>query len=212
MRPLPINWKLCVLFAAAWPRVIAASSSALEITIHVYDYARVEPPQMVEAEALAARVLGQAGIETRWRHCTMPTLGLAAELDCAEAGNGMTHLIVRILPERMSRKIASRSQQFGTSISTRAGVFSTDAYVFFERVVDLAGGGRSPWRALLGAAIAHEVGHLLLGDNSHHAVGIMRARWGREEIKQILMGVLTFTPRQAERMRADVGRRMNRMN
>ena len=52
------------------------------------------------------------------------------------------------------------------------------------------------------------MGHLLLGDNSHIPVGIMRANWRPVEIKQALMGVLTFTSRQAEQMRGDAQRRM----
>jgi hypothetical protein len=199
---------LCLLIAAAWPHGMGASTSAKEITIRVHNYSRVEPKEMAEAQAVAGRILSRAGVETQWQHCTMPPARPPSQTGCAGAADGVTNLIVRILPEHMSHKIAGRSRQLGTSISTREGVFPTDAYIFFDRVVNLSGDERTAWPTLLGAAMAHEVGHLLLGGDSHSAEGIMRAVWGREEIKQILMGLLTFTPRQAEQMRADVDRRL----
>jgi len=64
----------------------------------------------------------------------------------------------------------------------------------------------SEWRAslasLLGCVAAHEIGHLLLGSNSHAPLGIMRAHWQAKEIQQMSMGLLVFSPRQAAQMRA----------
>jgi len=37
---------------------------------------------------------------------------------------------------------------------------------------------------LLGFAVAHEVGHLLLGTNTHAAAGLMRAVWSRSDIQR----------------------------
>jgi hypothetical protein len=37
---------------------------------------------------------------------------------------------------------------------------------------------------LLGYAIAHEVGHLLLGTNAHDAAGLMRAIWSRAQLQR----------------------------
>jgi len=37
---------------------------------------------------------------------------------------------------------------------------------------------------LLGRAVAHEIGHLLMGTNQHSASGIMRARWSRCDLRR----------------------------
>jgi hypothetical protein len=47
------------------------------------------------------------------------------------------------------------------------------AYVFCDRVASMP--GTQVFRIQLGAVIAHEVGHLLLGEKSHSRTGIMRA-------------------------------------
>ncbi len=48
--------------------------------------------------------------------------------------------------------------------------------------------------------MAHELGHLLLGSNSHSGMGIMRAHWQSEELRRLSRGGLWFTNEQADRM------------
>jgi len=55
---------------------------------------------------------------------------------------------------------------------------------------------------ILGSVMAHELGHLLLGLNSHSVTGLMRARWGNDELRCLDMGTLVFLPEQGKRMRA----------
>jgi hypothetical protein len=55
--------------------------------------------------------------------------------------------------------------------------------------------------AILGLVIAHELGHLLLGTNSHAAQGIMRANWKRQDLSLAGKGMLGFTEDQAQKMR-----------
>ena len=62
---------------------------------------------------------------------------------------------------------------------------------------------------MMGCAIAHEVGHLLLGPSSHSAGGIMRGEWGPKELRLTLMGGLLFTSQQAKVIRAEARRRMS---
>jgi len=55
----------------------------------------------------------------------------------------------------------------------------------------------------LGCVIAHEVGHLLLGMNSHSGSGVMQARWDRRQMSQAMWSLLLFTPEQSKRIRAE---------
>ena len=57
---------------------------------------------------------------------------------------------------------------------------------------------------ILGSVMAHELGHLILGSNSHSPTGIMRARWEHGELRRLERGSLVFTDEQAERMRVKV--------
>jgi len=186
---------------------LISASTVPEITINLYDYAGIGTEDMARVERSAGGSLHEAGILIRWRICQIPGSKTAGDPTCAEDGTDATHLRVAILPERMARKIATSPKQYGIAATSGAGSSATHAYVFYDRVMDLAQNQMAPWSLLLGATVAHEVGHLLLGDNSHFSVGIMCARWGTQEVKQALMGALTFTPRQAEAIRGDVRRR-----
>jgi alcohol dehydrogenase class IV len=57
---------------------------------------------------------------------------------------------------------------------------------------------------ILTCVIAHEIGHHLLGPNSHSPTGIMMGIWSPEVLRAAGKGHLLFTPQQAELIRADV--------
>jgi hypothetical protein len=64
------------------------------------------------------------------------------------------------------------------------------------------------WQAgvstILGAAMAHEIGHLLLNSNTHGSDGIMIASFGHKQIVQASRGELQFTAEQAGGIRSQV--------
>jgi hypothetical protein len=69
--------------------------------------------------------------------------------------------------------------QLGYSlVNTQAGA-GTLATMFVDRVEWLASQAGADAATVLGFAIAHEIGHLLLGTNAHAASGLMRAVWSR---------------------------------
>jgi hypothetical protein len=210
MRPRQLL-KACLLLAAACALTYGQAPANLEMTIHVYDYAGVAPGVLAEAEAFAARVLHEAGLRTEWRNCGFSPSS-ASLTGCAGPTGGVTHLYIRLLPEAMAGKLAASARMLGMSLPTSRGALPEDAYVFADRVGVFAGQDGDPVPPLLGAAIAHEVGHLLLAGNAHTVNGIMSAQWGPKEKKDVLMGVLTFSRRQSERMRADVSQRMSGSN
>jgi hypothetical protein len=208
MRPRQLL-KTSLLFTVAWTYGQAAAN--LEMTIHVYDYAGIDPGELVEAEAFATRILHKAGLRTQWSNCRFSPAATALKR-CAAAAGGVTHLYIRLVPERMAGKLAPSTRILGMSLPTSPGTFPVDAYVFAERVGVFAEQDRGVVPPLLGAAITHEVGHLLLAGNAHTVTGIMSARWGPKEKKDALMGVLTFSRRESAQIRADVSRRMSGSN
>lgn len=64
MRPRQLL-KTCLLFAVAWNFAYGQAGANLEMTIHLYDYAGIDPGELGEAEAFAARILHKAGL---WTH------------------------------------------------------------------------------------------------------------------------------------------------
>jgi hypothetical protein len=89
---------------------------------------------------------------------------------------------------------------FGESFLDDKGV-GNYASVYVEplaasKALDVVGEGD-----LLGYVVVHELGHLLLGLDSHSAEGVMRGKWDLEALRQAARGTLIFSASEAERMR-----------
>ena len=107
-----------------------------------------------------------------------------------------TRLAVRIAP----RSASSAGEVFGVAFLSAEG---TGCYsdIFYDRATKLHADWNVGLSELLGSVMAHELGHLLLGSNSHSRAGIMRARWQGEEVNLLSRGNLRFTREQGEHMR-----------
>jgi hypothetical protein len=99
----------------------------------------------------------------------------------------------------------SASDMFGIAFQSADGR-GRYCDLFDDYMVQLRDETGASLPVILGSVLAHELGHLLLGLNSHSATGIMRAAWGPEELHSAAMGRMGFTASQVrtiqERYRA----------
>jgi hypothetical protein len=79
-------------------------------------------------------------------------------------------------------------------------------YVFYDRIEHVSDRNQLRSSAMLGAAIAHELGHLLLPSGSHSTRGLMRAGWKRADILTADGPGLRFTAEQGVLIRARTNR------
>lgn len=80
----------------------------------------------------------------------------------------------------------------------------TMATVFFHRIKIIAENLRVSQGPLFGRALAHEVGHLLLGRGYHARSGLMRCPWKRQDLKNAAWGRLLLSPEEAKRILSNV--------
>ncbi len=173
----------------------------LAVTLRVVNEGGVPPSHLVAAEKEAVRVFHQSGIDLIW---------LACEPGSAESVSGPAEFWVRIVTRRPS---AASADMLGfTELyehqDERQG--SGSSGIYYPAAVELARRGLAPIGAILGAAIAHEVGHLLLGANAHFYYGVMFAHWGRPEFERIAASELNFAPEQARLLREKIEERFRR--
>jgi hypothetical protein len=200
-----------MLLAAATPVFLAAASSVFaqsplsstplrpEVRISVHDYAGVSTALLTAAEDQAREVFRRAGLETVWLNCS-PKLEKHEPESCHFAD--ATHLTLKISPRAMNAQVRDRIDVLGTSYPDEQGG-GYFAYVFYDRVQELAE-RRTLGHALLADVMAHEIGHLLLGSNSHSVSGIMCARWDAEQLRNVAEGRVSFAPSESRRMREHV--------
>ena len=88
--------------------------------------------------------------------------------------------------------------------SSKAGTLAT---IYVDAIESLAHATGCAIATLLGRVVAHEIGHLLLGTARHATIGLMRAVWTPDELKQNRPGDWVFPPRDARRLRVATQRR-----
>jgi hypothetical protein len=170
-----------------------------EITVRVFNYAEIPPEALARAEREVIRIFSTTGIQAHWLNCPLsPTTAHNAAI-CP--GSWLwTDLLLRVIPLATADR---GNNALGFALpSSEGGIV---AVIFYDRVEELTKAGVAGAGQILGYAVAHEIGHLLLGSIIHSCTGIMSSPWSREDVK---LARLLFTRGQARMMRGEVVRRM----
>jgi hypothetical protein len=174
--------------------------TGLGITVQVYNWASVATQTLAAAETQATRIFHDAGVAVSWLNCPLTSSEHQANPICIEPGSS-NHFVVRINPQAPADRTTT---SLGVALS-EGGIYAT---IFYPRVDEYAKERIATHDQILGHALAHELGHLLLGPVSHTRFGIMRGQWTREDLQSMAMGALLFSPQQSVAIQQAAMRRM----
>ena len=194
-------WWLIAVLAA--PEAVAAPRR-LDITAYVFNAAQVPPATLRRAESNASRIFGKAEVRITWRD------GRTSEPKGLEAGlHGATwvpdNIDLRLYTKKTMRNLRLGEGKLGSVLSFE----ENSAVILYDRVQVLANLQQGETATILGAAISHEIGHLLLHSSRYSSEGIMRENWLPAELQAAAQSRLLFTGDQIEIMRAEVRRRQH---
>jgi len=164
----------------------SVSSAAERLIVRTYNNVGVTADEMSHARDVAGVILQGADLRAVWRDCTA---------DCTDAV-GPRELIVRIVAAPQGIVAESLGCAL-IDLQHRAGTLAT---VYPDRINAVASRTGVDAGTLLGRAVAHEIGHLLLGTARHSAGGLMRALWSDQELQRGLTADWTFAPEDAARI------------
>lgn len=157
-----------------------------QITVVVCDQVRIAPERWLTAKQQSIRILDNAGVDVVWIDAAAAKSCMAQSLDA--------YFVVVVSPKAPKGRIAFGTMGFAlrTGSHPRAYVFY-DLVRSFVRNFEPSDPFESSVGVILGHAIAHEVGHLLIPGDAHGA-GIMRTNWSYKEWRAALEGALLFHP------------------
>ena len=175
--------------ATAWARAASGGEPPRQvITVRVDDYRAVPDAMLPRAKEDVSRIYRLAGVDIKWIDApdTNPAAGVA----------------IRIIIRRysVSGPTGASASVMGTSLGD-AHDAGGSAFVFRDRVMKVARERKQDAARLLGYAMAHEMGHLLLPYPAHSTTGIMRAEWDGDDLRHIGDGTMLFTPPQTTLIR-----------
>jgi hypothetical protein len=180
-----------------WIAILSVSAALVgqdqppSLKIYVYNNAGVSRVTLGQAEDRARKIFRQSGVETTWYNCSRHGMG---EANCSGLLDRGT-IVVQIIHNTEKLK----TEVFGTAFIGRSG-YGSYADVFFDRAQQLCRDEKVDVPEVLGHIISHEIGHLLLGTDSHSGFGIMRAIWEKKELAQADRGHLLFSATQSKAM------------
>jgi len=158
-----------------------ATAQDLTVTLQVQNRAHVADDLLAQAQAEVTRIYARAGVNAVWANPAQVRVIILTR----EASD-----LVNPIKDAMG---------FAPGSEVRRGRV---AYILAYRVDDVAQAHGMDRAALLGAAMAHEVGHLLLSINAHSKTGIMRADWNEEDFRRASVKQLFFTAEQGTQIRS----------
>jgi hypothetical protein len=163
--------------------------------------AAIPESALASAERNAAAILSRAGVRAAWIDCDHdPDLCRRSDLGPAE---------FRLFVLAPGRPGVLHPETEGFSVIFPSSEAENYAAVFYPIPGELPHRVPSHVQYLLGAVMAHEIGHLLLGAQSHAPGGVMTVHFTSDDIRSAGRGELRFTTDQAARMRAEIRRRLN---
>jgi hypothetical protein len=168
----------------------------LPLVVRTYDSAGVSSRVLEHAQQSAGIALAAVGINPIWRPCH--AVGCISKPKPHEVE--IRFVKATALSERGSLGFAA------VDIAERAGTLAT---VYVDRVDAMALAAGVDRGELLGRAMAHEVGHLLLGSVDHAPHGLMRATWRIDELRRELPLDWVFSRAEATEMRLRLAARVD---
>jgi hypothetical protein len=166
------------------------------LLVRIYDNAGVLTTELAAALRTTHDILRRADLSVDWVQCRARRDGPVPVVCDQPLSSG--DVVVRLIEG--SDKETGERRALGYSLFDANGV-SGFATVYVDRVDWLAKRAQYPRAPVLGRAIAHEIGHLLLRSNAHTETGLMREVWTAEQVARNRREDWTFSADQGGDLR-----------
>lgn len=170
------------------------------IVVRTYNYVSAPDSLIESARRETEAVFDGAGLRVIWIDCAVDRHGQPGKLESCTAPLGDNELLLRLLAAHA--EASGRQASLGFSLVDPRDPRPVLATIYLDRVLEVAESGRLERAPILGRAMAHELGHLLLRSTGHAPSGLMRAFWFQTELRGERASDWQFSRREAASMRA----------
>jgi hypothetical protein len=158
------------------------------LTVHLVNEANASPRVVKTAQASVGGIYEAIGVVVTW-------------VDLSPGDRQV--FILKLVLDARAERLKAAPDSLGVALTSGNG-HGRIAYVFYDRIQVASRRNRLDVSAVLGAAISHELAHLVLPSVSHTARGLMGADWSRADLLSADRRGLRFTAQQATRIRAQL--------
>jgi hypothetical protein len=166
-----------------------------QLSLHVSMQGDVPIVMLQHAQREVLWIFEQAGVHVEWIGCGLDR----RDPDIQASASAV--VIPMVIVSRQSKALSAIPPRVLGAVM-RDGDSREVGWVLFHRVERASDSFALDTGVVLGHAIAHEVGHLLLPRRTHGPSGLMRATWRMEDMRDAAQGHLGFSPAEAAIIRA----------
>jgi hypothetical protein len=180
---------------AGYANTVSAQTSALQV--QVYDYTGLSPAALHAFITRTQEILASSGVSLEVDACAR---GAAP---CESHTGSSRQVVIRVVADTGKNMKSVRAEKLGMSVAGHDG--GTYATVFLKPAEEKASDAKLPRSIVLAYAAAHEIGHLLLGDQAHTPWGLMKADWDTKDFQAMAQNDFRFSPEQARELTSRYG-------
>lgn len=213
MRTRPYIAKTSFTIASTMLLVLVCQATALAatverswsvITLRTYGTDDEWGPNLHQARIQVESIFREAGISIVWLNCLAPAGTLDDSAAACRSPLKSNELVVRIMA---AHDDTGKQRVLGEALVDPRSDAPCLSTIYVDRVMALSRtAGVSPG-IVLGRAIAHEIGHLLLGTSLHSEEGLMRALWSRRQLQRNRPRDWNFLREESDAIRAAATKR-----
>ena len=198
-------WTRCFLMTIFISKVVSATALAeARLTILIYDRARVGSKTLIQAERVASEIFSYAGVEAQWRtRSDFDSDALVNDFSPSAAGCAQplnsANITAAILAHAPSG-LPPQALGYALPCANR-GIQAT---IYADRVEIVSRKTLASFYRVLGNAVAHELGHVLLRSCVHGNSALMKGIWAKSDWQRAAVGIVPFTPDQAKSIRQEL--------
>lgn len=186
---------LLFLTLARNTKPLFAQPSAVQV--QVYDFAGLSAAAMRQFVPKIQEILSSSGVSLEVDAC--PRAGGPCE---GRAGSSR-QIVIRIIADGPAKQKNVDLCTLGQSIAGPDG--GTYATIYLKSAENEASEANLPRTVVLAYAAAHEIGHLLLGNQAHSSRGLMKAVWRTSDFQAMAQNDFHFSPEQAKELTGRFG-------
>lgn len=161
------------------------------LQLQVSARADVPAPTLKRAQQQVLWLFARIDVAVDWIGCGLDRRAAAA----AAPGAPLTIGVAVMSRESAAFRSSIPPEVMGAVVRDNQG--HATAWVLFERIERASDRFALDSGLVLGQAMAHEIGHLLLPRGTHGPAGIMRASWRMEDMRDGVQGQLGFSEAEA---------------
>ena len=178
--------------------LLTPAVSAQTLCIRVYNHAQVPAAELKVALLETTRVFKPTGLRITWQLDVESPEDRGIDMSSASARktDNRRYVVLSLLtgsPETVCPGALGFALPFAHT--------GAHGSIFYDRIQAMARRESVAQYIVLGSAMAHELGHVLLRSTEHSQAGLMQTRWNKTTWRLASEGLLGFLPEQLRAIR-----------